>query len=191
MSASSVWNSPASRIEAGPSRPCDGTLGIDMVDQSRPPDPWSAAPPGSRPPSAPGRAGPGTGRARPPGSGAATAARRLTCWVTRPFAGQARQHAAHDGPADAEALADRILGQLGSRPQRRLDDGAPQALIDGLPRDLPMLPVPIPLGPHHHSTPENLAPCLPRHSRKLLHTLSVYTITLDMDTASTNFVPAA
>jgi hypothetical protein len=38
---------------------------------------------------------------------------------------------AHDRAARAEAFADRILGKLGARRQRLLDDGVAQGAVDG------------------------------------------------------------
>jgi hypothetical protein len=38
---------------------------------------------------------------------------------------------ADDRAARAEAFADRILGKLGARRQRLLDDGVPQGPVDG------------------------------------------------------------
>ena len=43
------------------------------------------------------------------------------------FGGELPQHMAHDRAARAEAFADRILGKLGARRQRLLDDGVAQA----------------------------------------------------------------
>ena len=47
------------------------------------------------------------------------------------FGGELPEHMADDRAARAEALADRILGKLGARRQRLLDDGVAQGAIDG------------------------------------------------------------
>lgn len=49
--------------------------------------------------------------------------------VDQPLAEQARQHAAHDGAADAETLADDVLGQFVARQQGLLDDRLPQVFV--------------------------------------------------------------
>ena len=130
ISASSMWNSPASRIDSGSLVPRAAsswpTCSLSRAACSR--VSWPASRSTTRR-SSPRRTSKMSRASSQLGLGHRGAA--VAPQLHQALGRKLTQRMPHQRAADAEAFADRVLRQLGARLQRLLDDGVAQRAVDG------------------------------------------------------------